>query len=168
MVAFYPAYPSRRHPRFALTAMSSAATAAGCDCCLITMGITGALHAFLPAQFWLPHTFTVYAGRDPYCDWTGTAWRCSSGFHCTSRRGLDLLLVGATVLEATRSHVRRRQHQFCHQIPHDAAWNTHWSSVHSRSPSAISRVAEPAVAGEAPSIPALSNANHLLSLYETF
>lgn len=58
--AFYRAYPSR-HPRFALTAMSGAAMATGCDCCLVTMGITGTLHALLPAQTWLPHTFTVYA-----------------------------------------------------------------------------------------------------------
>lgn len=58
--AFYRAYPSR-HPRFALTAMSGAAMATGCDCCLVAMGITGTLHALLPGQSWLPHTFTVYA-----------------------------------------------------------------------------------------------------------
>lgn len=58
--AFYRAYPSK-HPRFALTAMSGAAMATGCDCCLVTMGITGTLHALLPTQSWLPHTFTVYA-----------------------------------------------------------------------------------------------------------
>ena len=56
---FLSRLPSR-YPRFGLAAMTGAAMATGCDCCLVTMGITGTLHTFLPAQSWLPHTFTVY------------------------------------------------------------------------------------------------------------
>lgn len=58
--AFYRAYPSKQ-PRFALTAMTGAAMATGCECCLVTMGITGTLQALLPSQTWLPHTLPIYA-----------------------------------------------------------------------------------------------------------
>ena len=57
--SFYRAYPSSR-PAAALTAMSGAAAATGCDCCLVTMGVTGTLQALLPSQPWLSQTLSLY------------------------------------------------------------------------------------------------------------
>lgn len=58
--AFYRAYPSK-HPAFALTAMTGAAMATGCECCLVTMGIVGTLQTLFPsAAPWLAHTEPVY------------------------------------------------------------------------------------------------------------
>lgn len=58
--AFYRAYPSKR-PGAALTAMTGAAMATGCECCAVTMGIVGTLQLLLPLQAWLPHTLPIYA-----------------------------------------------------------------------------------------------------------
>ena len=59
VAAFFRAYPSHQ-PSAALTAMSGAAMSTGCNCCLVTMGITGTLHAALPTQTWLGQTSTIY------------------------------------------------------------------------------------------------------------
>ncbi len=59
VTAFFRAFPSR-NPGASLTAMSGAAMATGCECCLVTMGITGISHAIFPSQAWLPHTLPVY------------------------------------------------------------------------------------------------------------
>lgn len=59
VAAFFQAFPSQR-PGSSLMAMSGAAMATGCECCLVTMGITGISHAIFPGQAWLPHTLPVY------------------------------------------------------------------------------------------------------------
>lgn len=59
VAAFFKAYPSPR-PGPALTAMSGAVLAVGCNCCLVTMGITGLAHHWFPSQPWLARTLPVY------------------------------------------------------------------------------------------------------------
>ena len=59
VAAFFQAFPSQR-PGSSLIAMSGAAMATGCECCLVTMGITGISHSIFPSQAWLPHTLPVY------------------------------------------------------------------------------------------------------------
>ena len=59
VAAFFLAYRSRQ-PSASLMAMSGAAMASGCNCCLVPMGMTGSLHALLPAQSWVSQTLTIY------------------------------------------------------------------------------------------------------------
>ena len=59
VAAFFRAYPSRQ-PSAALTAMSGTAMASGCNCCLVTMGITGTLHSMFPNTNLVAQTSTVY------------------------------------------------------------------------------------------------------------
>jgi hypothetical protein len=59
--AFFRAFPSV-HPRSSLMAMSGAAMATGCNCCLITMGMTSLAHSIMPSELWLMRTLTVYIG----------------------------------------------------------------------------------------------------------
>lgn len=59
VAAFFRAYRTQ-NPSASLTAMSGAAMATGCNCCLVTMGMTGTLHALLPDQMWVSQTLTVY------------------------------------------------------------------------------------------------------------
>ena len=59
VAAFFRAYPSH-NPKAAVTAMSGAAMAVGCNCCLVPMALTSAFHAALPAELWVTKTLTIY------------------------------------------------------------------------------------------------------------
>ncbi len=59
--AFFRAFPTA-HPGSSLMAMSGAAMATGCNCCLITMGMTSLAHSMMPSELWLTRTLTVYIG----------------------------------------------------------------------------------------------------------
>jgi hypothetical protein len=60
VLAFYRAYPSR-HPSASLLAMSGMALAVGCNCCLVTMGISGFAHTLGPSVPWLASTVATYS-----------------------------------------------------------------------------------------------------------
>ncbi len=57
--AFFRSYPSAL-PGSSLMAMSGAAMATGCNCCLITMGLTSLAHTTMPSEIWLTKTLTIY------------------------------------------------------------------------------------------------------------
>ena len=57
--AFFRSYPTAQ-PGSSLLAMSGAAMATGCNCCLITMGMTSLAHSTMPSEVWLTRTITVY------------------------------------------------------------------------------------------------------------
>lgn len=59
VAAFYRAYPSR-NPAAALTAMSGAVMAVGCNCCLVTMALAAPGRALLPGHAWAGASLTFY------------------------------------------------------------------------------------------------------------
>ena len=59
VTAFYKAYPSQ-DPRAAVTAMSGAVMAVGCNCCLVTMALAAPAKVFLPSMPWAGATLTYY------------------------------------------------------------------------------------------------------------
>lgn len=59
IAAFYRAYPSRI-PSASLTAVTGAALATGCNCCLITMAIAAPGRVLLPDQGWASANLTFY------------------------------------------------------------------------------------------------------------
>ena len=60
VAAFYNAY-SFKESGAALTAMTGSAMALGCNCCLVTMGLTGMARLAFPSATWLFENVTVYS-----------------------------------------------------------------------------------------------------------
>ncbi|HEY8666368.1 MAG TPA: hypothetical protein VIL86_06870, partial [Tepidisphaeraceae bacterium] len=60
VASFFRAYPSRI-PAASLTAMSGAAMATGCNCCVITMALAMSSRALLPGQTWAGANLTFYS-----------------------------------------------------------------------------------------------------------
>lgn len=60
VLAFRRAYQFR-HSGSATLAMTGMAMSVGCNCCLVTQGISGLAHTLAPTQTWLASTLTIYA-----------------------------------------------------------------------------------------------------------
>lgn len=60
VLAFRRAYQFR-HSGSATLAMTGMAMSVGCNCCLVTQGVSGLAHTLAPAQTWLASTLTIYA-----------------------------------------------------------------------------------------------------------
>lgn len=60
VLAFRRAFPFT-HTGSGLVAMSGMAMSVGCNCCLVTQGVSGMAHTLVPSQAWLASTMTIYA-----------------------------------------------------------------------------------------------------------
>lgn len=60
VLAFRRAYQFQ-HSTAGMLAMSGMAMSVGCNCCLVTQGISGLAHTVAPSQAWLAQTLTIYS-----------------------------------------------------------------------------------------------------------